>query len=61
MGPHSECAAVQHVPATDREEQKPPVAALATAAMCDGLVEGDFKGTEVVQRPNTVSKSVFCL
>lgn len=54
MGPGSECAAVQHVPATHREEQKPPVAAQAASAMFGGLVEVDFKRTEVVQRPNTV-------
>lgn len=37
------------------------VAARAAPAEGDGLVEGDCKMAEVVQRPNTLSKSVFCL
>lgn len=40
-------------PVTHREEQKLLVAAQAAPPMGDGLVEGDFKTTEVVQRPNT--------
>lgn len=55
MGPHSECATVQHVTKSSL------VAAQVAPAMCDGLVEGDFKTTEVVQRPNSVSKTVYCL
>lgn len=40
---------------------KLPVAAQAMPATVHGLVEGNFKAADAVQRPNTVSKWIFCL